>query len=178
VHVSQVGNPWSTLSQFSSLLFISFPSLLRISDTGTFNELFLSKFIPRFNTIVDCKPFITLLNNGGGVNWMAPSSSSFSAMKSCLLQQFWMVALGILIQAFSIVCTASSTWMIVETVCTASWLFPSSIASMRSHTVGGGPHAVFGKYTATPTYCACGETNSVDDNLICKLRGYTLIWHN
>ena len=29
-----------------------------------------------------------------------------------------------------------------------------------------------------PTQCACGETNSVDDSLICKLSGYTSMRHN
>ena len=29
-----------------------------------------------------------------------------------------------------------------------------------------------------PTYCACGETNSVDHSLICKLGGCTSMRHN
>jgi len=29
-----------------------------------------------------------------------------------------------------------------------------------------------------PTHCVCGETNSVDHSLICKLGGYTSMRHN
>jgi len=31
------------------------------------------------------------------------------------------------------------------------------------------------KVKGIPTHCACGETNSVDHSLICKLGGYTSI---
>jgi len=34
------------------------------------------------------------------------------------------------------------------------------------------------KVKGIPTHCACGETNSVDHSLICKLGGYTLMTHN
>jgi len=34
------------------------------------------------------------------------------------------------------------------------------------------------KVKGIPTHCACGETNSVDQNLICKLGGYALMRHN
>ena len=34
------------------------------------------------------------------------------------------------------------------------------------------------KVKGTPTHCACGETNSVDHSLICKLGGYTSMRHN
>ena len=34
------------------------------------------------------------------------------------------------------------------------------------------------KVKGIPTHCACGETNSVDHNLICKLGGYTSMRHN
>jgi len=34
------------------------------------------------------------------------------------------------------------------------------------------------KVKGIPTHCACGETNSVDHRLICKLGGYTSMRHN
>ena len=34
------------------------------------------------------------------------------------------------------------------------------------------------KVKGIPTHCACGETNSVDYSLICKLGGYTSMRHN
>ena len=34
------------------------------------------------------------------------------------------------------------------------------------------------KVKGIPTHCACGETNSVDHSLICKLGGYTSMRHN
>jgi len=34
------------------------------------------------------------------------------------------------------------------------------------------------KVKGIPTYCACGETNSVDHSLICKLGGYNSMRHN
>jgi len=34
------------------------------------------------------------------------------------------------------------------------------------------------KVKGIPTHCACGEINSVDHSLICKLGGYTLMRHN
>jgi len=34
------------------------------------------------------------------------------------------------------------------------------------------------KMKGIPTHCACGETNSVDHSLICKLGGYTSMRHN
>ena len=34
------------------------------------------------------------------------------------------------------------------------------------------------KVQGIPTHCACGETNSVDHSLICKLGGYTSVRHN
>jgi len=34
------------------------------------------------------------------------------------------------------------------------------------------------KVKGIPTHCACGETNSVDHSLICKVDGYTSMRHN
>jgi len=34
------------------------------------------------------------------------------------------------------------------------------------------------KVKGIPTHCACGETNSVDHSLICKLGGYISMRHN
>ena len=34
------------------------------------------------------------------------------------------------------------------------------------------------KVKGIPTYCPCGETNSVNHSLICKLGGYTSMRHN
>jgi len=34
------------------------------------------------------------------------------------------------------------------------------------------------KVKGIPNHCACGETNSVDHSLICKLGGYTSMRHN
>jgi len=34
------------------------------------------------------------------------------------------------------------------------------------------------KVKGIPTHCTCGETNSVDHSLICKLGGYTSVRHN
>jgi len=34
------------------------------------------------------------------------------------------------------------------------------------------------KVEGIPTHCACGETNSVDHSLICKVGGYTSMRHN